>query len=373
MKGKSANKLENHPITVNRAGPELPQDLLKAQPALDCLARGERVDNRLLRTVEIVAPQAWETFQIATAHFVHSQKPIVMNMSLSCRRHYLTMSIIASLTLACALAPRSAWPQQPPAEAHHPAPRRTAPITRGELRLTVRATGTVEPEKVVDVNAQVSGIVKSFGPDPRGATDPKFKDKTVDYNTPVEEGTVLAQIDDSAYVAAVDSAKADLRVTQAELDLDKAKAELAGNNWQRAEELVKTNAISTTEVDAANSSRRTAEANQKVAEAKLAKSDANVASAKPEPRSCPHANPLAYQGHRYRSPHERRSSGWPQSHQPQLVSHRSQSEEAGDLGLGQRSRHRPDSRRSDGPLQGRCVSWQELYGPRVRSPSERDE
>jgi HlyD family secretion protein len=196
-----------------------------------------------------------------------------MNMSLSSSRRKQVMSIIGSLTLACALAPRSVWPQQPPAEARHPAPLRTAPITRGTLRVIVRGTGTLEPKQVVDVSAQVSGVVRCFGPDPRGDSVANFKNKTVDYNTPVEAGTVLAIIDDTAYVAAVESAKADVRIAQAELELAKATAELAASNWRRAEELVKTNAISTTEFDTANSNRRTAEANQKVAEAKLAKSE----------------------------------------------------------------------------------------------------
>ena len=39
---------------------------------------------------------------------------------------------------------------------------------------TISATGTLEPEEVVDVTAQVSGQIVSFGDDPRAATDPNF-------------------------------------------------------------------------------------------------------------------------------------------------------------------------------------------------------
>src|SRR5262245_11217377 len=79
---------------------------------------------------------------------------------------------------------------------------KTAAARRGDLQLTISATGTVEPEEVVDVGAQVAGQIKSLGPDPRDST------RTVDYNTPVEEGTVLARIDDALFVSDVDQAAA---------------------------------------------------------------------------------------------------------------------------------------------------------------------
>src|SRR5436309_10746603 len=70
-----------------------------------------------------------------------------------------------------------------------PAQFRTAPVVRGELQHSISATGTVEPEEVIDIGAQVAGQVKSLGTDPRDPT------KIVDYTTPVAEGTILARID----------------------------------------------------------------------------------------------------------------------------------------------------------------------------------
>ena len=64
----------------------------------------------------------------------------------------------------------------------------------------------------------------SFGDDPRGATDPQFKDKAIDYNSPVEAGTVLARIDDTIYKLKVDQEKATVRRTQAEVAVAKAKS-----------------------------------------------------------------------------------------------------------------------------------------------------
>src|SRR3989304_3626847 len=40
---------------------------------------------------------------------------------------------------------------------------RTAQVARGDLLVTISATGTVEPEEVVDVGAQVAGQILSFG------------------------------------------------------------------------------------------------------------------------------------------------------------------------------------------------------------------
>ena len=82
---------------------------------------------------------------------------------------------------------------------------KTVEVKKGDLLATIGATGTVEPEEVVDVGAQVAGLILSFGKDPR---DPS---KLVDYGTHVEEGTVLAEIDKSLY-------EADLASQQATLD-----------------------------------------------------------------------------------------------------------------------------------------------------------
>src|SRR4051812_3722584 len=77
---------------------------------------------------------------------------------------------------------------------------RTAVVKNGDLRVTISATGTIEPEEVVDVGAQVAGQIDAFGRDPGDST------KTIDYGTAVEQGTILARIDDSLYQADVDQA-----------------------------------------------------------------------------------------------------------------------------------------------------------------------
>src|SRR5271163_3447245 len=72
---------------------------------------------------------------------------------------------------------------------------RTSPIARGEIMAVVDATGTIEPEEIVDVGAQVVGMIKAFGRDPHDGNHP------IDFMSEVEEGTVLVQIDDTIYQA----------------------------------------------------------------------------------------------------------------------------------------------------------------------------
>jgi HlyD family secretion protein len=120
-----------------------------------------------------------------------------------------------------------------------PAPNafRTTPVKRGDLQITIGATGTLEPEEVVDVGAQVVGPILNFGDDPRGDTDPQFKDKHVDYGTPVEEDTVLAQIDPAVYKASRDQAQASLARSQADLGELIAHRDQSLAEWNRAQKL----------------------------------------------------------------------------------------------------------------------------------------
>src|SRR4051812_23111873 len=76
---------------------------------------------------------------------------------------------------------------------------RTAKVARGDVLATISSTGTVEPEEVVDVGAQVAGQISSFGTDADG--------KQVDHGSHVKSGMLLAQIDDSLYKSDVDVAK----------------------------------------------------------------------------------------------------------------------------------------------------------------------
>lgn len=114
---------------------------------------------------------------------------------------------------------------------------RTATAEKGDLRIEIKANGTLEPEEVVDVGAQVMGRVLELGEDPRAKTDDAFKGKRIDYCSDVEEGTILAKIDASLYKATLDQAKAS--VLRAEADLEQMTAKMAQTEveWKRAQKL----------------------------------------------------------------------------------------------------------------------------------------
>lgn len=157
---------------------------------------------------------------------------------------------------------------------------RTAKVERGDLLSSIGATGTVEPQEVVDVGAQVAGIIKNLGPDYRhqkrraesksnaedqdqtqpvgnaespaeggGKNAPAdIQYETIDYGSVVDApevkdgkivkpGTLLARIDDSIYAAQVNQADAALDRANADLKQLEAKALQAEQDWNRVKKL----------------------------------------------------------------------------------------------------------------------------------------
>ena len=128
-------------------------------------------------------------------------------------------------------------------------PFRTEEAKREDLLASFSATGTLEPEDIIDVGTQVAGQIKEFG------TDDKTS-KAIDYGSDVDAGAVLAKIDDSLYVAKrnqskamvdvakaayaqalakVDDAKANVKVQQAQLDSDQVNYDHSKRDWDRAQ------------------------------------------------------------------------------------------------------------------------------------------
>jgi HlyD family secretion protein len=158
---------------------------------------------------------------------------------------------------------------------NNPAAFRTVPVTRGDLLATISATGTVEPEEVIDVGAQVAGKIVVFGEDKHG--------KTVDYGSVVEEGTVLARIDDALYAAdaaaaqaQLGQAKAALQRSEADLNQLKAKVYQTQRDWARARKLGPSDALSQSDFDAAQSAYEIAKANLEVGKAAIVQAKMSV-------------------------------------------------------------------------------------------------
>jgi HlyD family secretion protein len=139
----------------------------------------------------------------------------------------------------------------------------------------INASGTLVPEEVVDVGAQVAGRILRFGEDLDG--------KPVNYRSRVGMGKALAYIDDSLYAPEVAIAEAELAVARAEVkrceaDLEGARTKLdqAGRDLERAKRLSKTSSIAAAELEGFQQAYLTAQAAVPAAEATLGKAAAAV-------------------------------------------------------------------------------------------------
>lgn len=106
---------------------------------------------------------------------------------------------------------------------------KTAVVEKGSITNIVTSTGTVEPEKSVDVGTQVSGIIDKI---------------YVDYNSVVKEGQVIAELDKTTLEADLRSSEANLASSKAELTYQKA-------NYNRIKSLYERKVISDVEMEQA--------------------------------------------------------------------------------------------------------------------------
>ena len=187
-------------------------------------------------------------------------------------KHAITKMVVALIVLAL-LGGAGGWYVQRSRE--QTVSFLTAPVTRGDLLISISATGTLEPEEVIDVGAQIAGQILSFGTDVSG--------KTVDYGSVVEQGTVLASIDDALYQAEVaqaeaqvQSSKASIQRAKADVEQLKAKLRQAERDWKRAEGLRHSNILSEESYDSSESAYETAKANVAVGEAEVLQAEASL-------------------------------------------------------------------------------------------------
>ena len=155
----------------------------------------------------------------------------------------------------------------------------TAEVKQSSLIATISATGTVEPEEVIDVGAQVAGRITAFGKDKNG--------KSVDYGSEVEAGMILAQIDDATYkvdsaqvAAQLKLAEAQVAAQSANLEQLKAKLDQASRDWDRAKKIGPSDAMAKSAYDSYRSAYEIAKANVTAGEASVKQAEAQVAQVK---------------------------------------------------------------------------------------------
>ena len=132
---------------------------------------------------------------------------------------------------------------------------KTTPVTRGSLRSTVTATGTMNAVTTVLVGTQVSGTIKKL---------------YADFNSTVKKGQIIAEIDPATYQAQVDQAMANVLVAKANVEKARATMEDSRRTMGRNRQLFSENLIARSDLD-------TAAMNYDANNAQLAASTAQVA------------------------------------------------------------------------------------------------
>ncbi|MCH8538088.1 MAG: efflux RND transporter periplasmic adaptor subunit [Alkalimonas sp.] len=141
----------------------------------------------------------------------------------------------------------------------------TQNVSHGDIESLVNTAGTTRAVVTVEVGSEVSGLIT---------------DIYVDFNADVEQGQLIAQLDNRSFLARMRQAEADILMSQANVsqqaaNVTKAEAELARleRAYQRQLQLMQQNLTNQTEVD-------NALANFEVAKAQILVSQAQLESAK---------------------------------------------------------------------------------------------
>lgn len=142
---------------------------------------------------------------------------------------------------------------------------RSAEVTRGDLRVTITATGTLQATTTVEVGAEVSG---------------RILEMRVDANDRVKKGQVLALIDPEQLRAAVDQASAQLAAADAAIRQAQATRDETHLTEERARAQIKEGLASQKDVEAAVAAASRASASLSSAYANAALARAAQVSAK---------------------------------------------------------------------------------------------
>lgn len=137
----------------------------------------------------------------------------------------------------------------------------TEAVQRGPLRVTVTATGTVQPTRQVDVSSELSGTLATV---------------EADFNDIVTEGQVLARLDDAKLRAALANAEAAVAAAGARLLQAEATARETALEFEAQQELQRRGLVTQREFEARRAANDRAAAEVEVARANLTLAQANL-------------------------------------------------------------------------------------------------
>lgn len=139
-----------------------------------------------------------------------------------------------------------------------------AEVQRGDLTVTVSATGTLNPVVSVLVGSQVSGVIQRLN---------------ADFNSLVKKGQVIAQIEASLFRTQVAQAQANLHSTEAMRDKAAVAVRDAQRQLERVTELRGKSLVSDSELDAVRFAHESATVELRVREAAIAQAQAALEQA----------------------------------------------------------------------------------------------
>jgi HlyD family secretion protein len=131
----------------------------------------------------------------------------------------------------------------------------TAEVQRGDLTVTVTATGTLQPVNQVDVGSELSGTIEAVA---------------VDFNDKVQRGQVLALLDTDRLQAQVLESRASLQSNEAKVKEAHATVTETRLAFERCEKLAERQLCTTGDLDAARAAYARAQAAEASARAQVA-------------------------------------------------------------------------------------------------------
>jgi HlyD family secretion protein len=150
---------------------------------------------------------------------------------------------------------------------HKPVQYESVSVTRGDLHVTVRSTGSLQAVTSVEVGSEVSGRVLKI---------------LVDVNDEVKKGQILAEIDPEQSSSSLEQARAQLVGARAAISLAEATTNESARILTRNQNLAKEGILSQADLDASVSTKERAEASFHSAQenAKVAKAVLDMAGSK---------------------------------------------------------------------------------------------
>lgn len=164
--------------------------------------------------------------------------------------------IVLSSLLVGALV---AWPFLTPGREAYD----TVPVTRGNIESSVTALGTLQPRQYVDVGAQASGQIRKIH---------------VDVGAEVTQGQPLVEIDPSTQTAKLDASRFAIENLKAQLQEQRALNDLAQQKYQRQQRLAQGGATREEDIQSARAEVRTTQARIDMFQAQIRQARASLRS-----------------------------------------------------------------------------------------------